>query len=111
MTREQRGKYPPNWPQLATLCKERADYRCENCGIEQYAIAESRKGTWYIIYLHAAHVHHDPPNRQPELRCLCISCHARYDYAWRQREKRVELEQLKHRLLLAKKGSNLQWQN
>jgi len=99
-----RKRYPPSWEQLAQACKERAGWRCEHCGVEQYALVESRKGTPYIIYLHAAHKHHDPRNPCPELLCLCISCHAKYDYEHKQREARVRLEILKHLRLLVEQG-------
>jgi len=34
----------------------------------------------YIVYLHAAHVNHDPDNQEAELRALCPSCHLQYDW-------------------------------
>lgn len=109
MTRGQRAKYPRNWEKLAALCKERADYQCEHCGIEQGSILISRKGKPYRVYLHAAHINHDTTNRQPELRALCIRCHARYDYQQREREQRITLERLKHRIQLAKTGNYHQY--
>jgi hypothetical protein len=57
--------YPDNWKDLATACKQRAGWRCEECG------STERLG--------AAHVNHDPENPNPELRCLCWSCHRMYD--------------------------------
>jgi hypothetical protein len=57
--------YPANWKDLATACKQRAGWRCEECGATEH--------------LGAAHVHHDPENPNPELRCLCWPCHRRYD--------------------------------
>jgi hypothetical protein len=57
--------YPDNWKDLATACKQRAGWRCEECG------STERLG--------AAHVNHDPENPNPELRCLCWPCHSRYD--------------------------------
>jgi predicted HNH restriction endonuclease len=102
MIHRYRKRYPDSWEELAQACKERAGWRCEHCCVEQYALVESRKGTPYLVYLHAAHKHHDPGNPHPELLCLCASCHARYDYAHKQREARVRLEILKHlRLLIA----------
>ena len=57
--------YPDNWKDLATACKQRAGWRCEECG------STERLG--------AAHVNHDPENPNPELRCLCWTCHSMYD--------------------------------
>ena len=59
--------YPANWKDLATACKQRAGWRCEECGATEH--------------LGAAHVNHDPENPDPELRCLCWPCHRRYDVA------------------------------
>lgn len=103
MMRHMRRRYPSNWEQLALACKERAGWRCEHCHVEQYALMHSAKGTPYLIYLHAAHVHHDPANPTPDLIALCVSCHARYDYEHRERERRVALERLRHQHLLAKR--------
>lgn len=105
MTGHQRKKYPANWEELARQCKERALWRCEHCGIAQHTTRTSKKGTPYIVYLHAAHVHQaDTRNTQPELKALCISCHAHYDYQHKQREQRIELERLKHRSLWCQKA-------
>jgi hypothetical protein len=57
--------YPDNWPELSRTCKDRAGWKCEECG------SAKRLG--------AAHVNHDPENPNPELRCLCWPCHRRYD--------------------------------
>jgi hypothetical protein len=57
--------YPDNWKDLATACKQRAGWRCEECGATEH--------------LGAAHVNHDLENPNPELRCLCWPCHSRYD--------------------------------
>jgi len=97
-----RDHYPSNWEALALACKQRAGWVCEHCGARQHDMRLSKKGVPYIVYLHAAHKHHDRENPDPELVCLCITCHSRLDYEHRQREARVRLEQLKHlRLLIA----------
>ena len=100
-----RDHYPPNWPTLARQCKERAGWVCQGCGAQQYEQRISRRGVPYFIYLHAAHVHPgDESNPAPELVCLCISCHARLDYAHKQREARIRLEQMKHLRMLIQAG-------
>ena len=96
--------YPLNWKALAQACKARAGWQCEHCGIEQHTLVTSRKGTPYIIYLHAAHKHHDRQNASPDLICLCIVCHARYDREHQEREARVRIEILKHLRLLIAQG-------
>ncbi len=102
---QRRFFYPPNWPQLATDCKSGAGWRCQSCHIRQGAWRRSKRtGKPYRVWLHAAHNHlHDTLNPQPALRCLCPSCHGRYDYRLRQREARIALERYKHRRLLSEK--------
>ena len=100
-----RQLYPPNWKELAQACKERAGWQCEHCGVAQFTLLQSRKGTPYIVYLHAAHKHHDKESAAPELLCLCISCHARLDKEHQEQEARVRLERLKHLQLLIERGA------
>lgn len=102
----QRKQYPPDWEALACACKERAGWRCEHCGVSQFTVIESRTGQPYTVYLHAAHADHAQPKSHPapQLLALCIRCHARYDYALKQRAMRVALEQKKHRRLLERRG-------
>jgi hypothetical protein len=99
-----RKLYPPAWEDLARACKERAGWECEHCGAKQHEIRTSKKGNPYFVYLHAAHKRDDKAELTPDLMCLCISCHARYDYERKQREARVRLECLKHFRLLVKQG-------
>jgi len=105
MTSEKRRCYPRNWESLALACKERAAWRCEHCGIKQLAIVTSRAGRPYTIYLHAAHRDHDKANPNPTLLCLCVSCHARYDYRQATREQRIRIQQIGHRREIARIGS------
>ena len=104
MNRWQRKQYPDHWKQLADACKARAGYQCEQCGVKQFEVIEGRTGLPYMVYLHAAHA--DPKQRKdepaPHLICLCPRCHAKYDYAVKQRQARVALERLKHQRLLAR---------
>lgn len=96
-----RSLYPSNWDALARACKERAGWRCEFCGVPQGAqVISQRTGAVYTVYLGAAHVNHDPWNPAPLLIALCPSCHGRYDWSWRERERRAALEAYRHVLLL-----------
>jgi hypothetical protein len=97
--------YPSNWKRLSQQCKARANWQCEHCGARQYEIVTSRKGTPYFIYLHAAHRRQlDQHNPSPDLICLCVSCHAKYDYEHKQRLARIRLEQMKHLRFLIREG-------
>lgn len=94
-----RHLYPPDWKQLATAVKAQAGWRCVRCKVRQGARRKSKRtGCWYRVWLHAAHVVlHDTLNPRPALRCLCPTCHGRYDHQQRVREARIALEVLKHR--------------
>lgn len=106
MTPQRRALYPPNWNELARACKEDAGWRCASCKIRHGSRRTSqRTGRRYVVYLHAAHVSlDDTRNPCPELRCLCPTCHGRYDVRLRIREGRISLERLKHRLLLKRRA-------
>ena len=101
---ERRKRYPKDWEFLAWLCKERAGWRCAFCHIKQGRKRKSKRtGERYRVYLHAAHRDHDNDNPTPALLCLCPTCHGKYDYRHRVREKHLALERMKHqRLLLAR---------
>lgn len=100
-----RRLYPQTWEQLAAACKQAANWHCEHCGAAQFSVATSKKGNPYFVYLHAAHRNHDKGDPNPELICLCVTCHSRYDYAHKQRLKRIHLERMKHLRLLIEQGS------
>jgi hypothetical protein len=96
-----RWAYPANWEELARQCKERANWRCEDCGVPHGAVAISRRtGVVYVVRLAAAHLDHDPWNPSPRLRALCPSCHARYDQSHRERKRWLALERLRHQWLV-----------
>ena len=104
MTKNQRARYPRNWPALARRCKMRAGFACAHCGVKANDLRISRKGRVYSVHLAACHKHHDPENPSPELLCLCERCHGKMDHAHREREARIRLEQLKHLQLLIQAG-------
>ena len=95
-----RHLYPKNWEELAWQCKERDGWRCRHCGIEQGASAVNEQtGVVYTVFLHAAHLDHDPWNPCPRLASLCPSCHGRYDWSYGERRRWLELEDLRHSIL------------
>jgi hypothetical protein len=72
--------YPTDWKRRAQACVERAGYHCEDCCIAHGVLRMGKRSkSAYVVYLHAAHVNHDPHNPQAELRALCPSCHLKYD--------------------------------
>lgn len=97
-----RQRYPPNWEELAWQCKEEAGWCCELCGVAHGSeVVSERSGVVYIVYLAAAHLDHDPWNPAPRLAALCPSCHARYDHAFRERQRWWEVERERHRWLVS----------
>ena len=102
MEYERRKRYPKHWEQLARQCREQAGWTCKFCHIKQGAERTSRRtGAVYTVYLHAAHAEHDIGNPNPSLLCLCPTCHGTYDYQHRMRQKQLNHERLKHKLLLS----------
>jgi hypothetical protein len=72
--------YPSDWKTRAVACLARAGYRCEDCGIPHGVLRVGKRSkSPYVVYLHAAHINHDPENSQAELRALCPACHMKHD--------------------------------
>jgi hypothetical protein len=71
-------RYPPNWKEIATDIKEKADWRCQVCGMQCRRPSEpfdTHKRT-----LTVAHLNHTPEDCRPEnLKAMCAGCHLRYD--------------------------------
>ncbi len=82
----QQALYPSDWKLPAHACLAQAGYRCEACGTPHGVLRVGKRSkSPYVVYLHAAHVNHDPDNPQAELRALCPSCHMKHD---RQTERK-----------------------
>lgn len=73
--------YPDNWEEIATACKDRAGWKCEQCGWIHRAVRIGKKyGKPYNDYLAVAHINHDPSdNREENLKALCQRCHLQHD--------------------------------
>lgn len=76
----ERHRYPENWRELALDCKERANWRCQKCGVQH---GEERigiiHGTKYTVFLAACHPDHNPENPDAVLIACCQVCHLRMD--------------------------------
>ena len=76
----QQNLYPADWKAQAAACLARAGYRCEDCGTPHGVLRVGKRSkSPYVMYLHAAHINHDPDNPQAQLRALCPSCHMKHD--------------------------------
>ena len=81
---ENRGRYPANWKEIRAAILERADNKCEFCGIENYAVRDGSR-----VVLTIAHLDHTPEHNNPDnLRALCQRCHNRYDAKHRAETRR-----------------------
>jgi DNA-directed RNA polymerase specialized sigma24 family protein len=81
---------PTNWKRRAQACVARAGYRCANCGIPHGVRRVGKKSkSFYVVYLHAAHVNHDPHNPQAELRAVYPACHLTYDRRMERTQARL----------------------
>ncbi len=96
---ENKKLYPKNWKQIRKDILQRANNRCEFCGVENYAEGYRDKDGNFIksegmqqeadtidgekiirIVLTVAHLDHDPQNNDyNNLRALCQRCHLRHD--------------------------------
>ena len=97
--------YPPNWKEIRAAILERADHKCEECGVANYAVgARDKTGQWHDensihhmnsdygyslfgefpkmikIILTIAHLDHNTGNNHPDnLKALCQKHHLSYD--------------------------------
>jgi 5-methylcytosine-specific restriction endonuclease McrA len=77
------NRYPKNWKAIALKIKEKANWKCDKCGLQCLKPSDSRKGlTRSEISKITLTVHHR--NYQPEdnsennLIALCSGCHLSY---------------------------------
>jgi hypothetical protein len=105
-------RYPakyPNWKRHKEaspkwLCKERANWLCEQCGVSHRSILMNSEGLPYMCYLSAAHVHkldsiQPEPIQGQRLRAMCPGCHGAYDYFWRERQVELAHQLRLHKIL------------
>ena len=97
--------YPSDWKAIRTEVLERAEHRCEQCGVENYGIyfdtprfgrikhdgshaTDEYVADWNYkcvkIVLTISHTDHDlanngEPGNRPNLRALCQRCHLKHD--------------------------------
>ncbi|SRR5216684_8433008 len=71
-------RYHPNYKERSRICKDLANWQCEQCGIAD--------GTWriglnrhYKEVIQTAHLDHDIANPNARLMAMCQDCHLKYD--------------------------------
>jgi len=78
---ENLARYPKDWKQIRSRILERAQNRCEQCGVENGAPLKR----WKVV-LTIAHLDHVPEHCADEnLKALCQRCHLAYDQQHHQR--------------------------
>ena len=80
-------KYPANWDEMATACKEAAGCKCKGCGIGH--IEDGTMGSCLTVH----HPDRDPWNPNARLVALCARCHLAADRKLRKKE--LDKNQLK----------------
>ena len=61
------SNYPPDWNLRSFQCRERAKWKCDECGMDLKLTPK---------FLHAHHLRGTRYNQPKDLRALCIGCHA-----------------------------------
>lgn len=110
---ENKKLYPKNWKQIRKYILQRANNKCEFCGVDNYSEGYRDKDGNFIksegmqqeadildgekiirIVLTIAHLDHDPQNNDyNNLRALCQRCHLRHDIE-QHRQNRIKNKKL-----------------
>src|SRR5690554_4684492 len=86
--KENRNRYPKNWKEIRERIRERADDKCEKCGLPNHSYVNrftrelclSDEDDVIRIVCTVAHLDHTPENcDESNLRFLCQKCHNQYD--------------------------------
>lgn len=88
---ENRNRYPKDWKLIRASILQRANNRCEFCGVENHTLRlNSKTGKEAKIILTIAHLDHTPENCDPSnLRALCQRCHNTYDAEHRKQTRKT----------------------
>lgn len=88
---ENRDRYPKDWKLIRAAILQRANNRCEFCGVENHTLRLNPKtGKEVKIILTIAHLDHTPENCDPSnLRALCQRCHNTYDAEHRKQTRKT----------------------
>lgn len=82
---ENKSRYPANWKDIRKDILQRANNKCEFCGIANYTI----KPNGAKVVLTIAHLDHTPENCDyNNLKALCQKCHNTYDAKHRAETRR-----------------------
>ena len=110
-------KYPTNWSDTRERILDRADHKCESCGLHNYqavvsVVDDDGRRRWIagpvmmrilmqigkspkevVVVLTVAHLDHDEDNhdvKDERLAALCQLCHLRYDAPEKARRRALK---------------------
>ena len=93
---ENKSRYPKNWKEIRARILERANNRCEFCGVENHSYRynpKTRKDAYIVLTI--AHMNEVIEDCSDEnLKALCQRCHNRYDAKSRAEHRRIN--KMKH---------------
>ena len=86
---ENKARYPKNWKQIRQQILQRANNRCEICGVENHSeYIRKRDGKIIKHVLTIAHISEEIEDCRPEnLLALCCFCHNGMDAKMRARHR------------------------
>lgn len=90
---ENKARYPKDWKLIRMQVLQRADNKCEFCGVENHTMRVNPKTAKEVkIVLTIAHLDHTPEHCSLDnLRALCQRCHNKYDAEHRKETRRKTL--------------------
>lgn len=96
-----RSQYPDDWEEISRRKREEAGWTCEFCGAEHQGQSTSKGGSSYTVRVAAAHKWpRDTRNPDPDLYCLCQSCHFSYDNQFQNLMEEGEHQARMHEIAL-----------
>ena len=100
-----RSQYPPDWEQKSQAFRAEHNYTCEDCGYVQGDPLISKAGREYPGTVDAAHYWaNDTHNPDPQLRCLCKSCHRKWDNQFQEIMAEGDHQVRMHEIALEREG-------
>lgn len=57
---DNRARYPKDWPAISMAVRQRAEQRCETCGVANYALGSWVRGVWWEAGPKGSGLHDQP---------------------------------------------------
>ena len=101
---ENRKRYPKNWKEIRQQILERANNRCEICGVENHSeYVRKKDGKICRHVLTIAHIYDDRPEAcgPDNLKALCCFCHNGIDAKMRAEHRKKTMAEKKNKGIMA----------